>query len=72
LNIFDVARLIGFLILAKVERVVEQEADICYGCGAIRKLLAIQEEGLVRRRDVNFFVDLGKRTTGDIARNEPE
>jgi hypothetical protein len=49
------------LVLAKVEGVVEQESDLCYGCGAIRELLAVQEEGLVHRRDVEFFVDLDKR-----------
>ena len=60
LEVLKVTRLIGLLVLLKVERVIEQESDLCYGRGAVCELVAVQEERLEHRRDVEFFVDLEK------------
>ena len=41
LNILNLARLVGLLILPEVKRVVEQESDFCHGCGAVCELVAV-------------------------------
>lgn len=41
LNLLDVARLIGLLVLPEVKCVVEQESDFCYGCGAVCELVTV-------------------------------
>jgi hypothetical protein len=59
LNLFDIARLIGFLVLPKVQRVVEQKTDLGYGRRPVRKFVAVEEQRLIHRRDVEFFINLG-------------
>ena len=58
LYFFNVTRLIGFLVLSKIECVVEQETDLCYCRRAVREFMTVQEQRLVNWWDVKFFIDL--------------